>query len=112
MSPFFPNGLALAQRYDGKTEVLNTKMEVVRVIDLSISDRYNEVPFTPQYYKGIVDWYGFTDFYGNHIGYDYNFIKFPEDGDLIFVKGDNRQFGGYLDRMTGKIVLYYGKDEF
>jgi len=113
MTPFFPNGLALAQRYDGDTEVLNTKMEVVRTIDMSISDRYNEKPFTPQYYKGVIDWNGcLADFYGNRISYDYYFIKFPVDGDLILVTGDNHKFAGYLNRVTGKIVSYFGEDEF
>lgn len=111
MSPFYPNGLALVSLKNGQFGVLNTDLQIIRVISLPYDEAgsFIDIP----YYKGIlVLKEKFFDFYGNCYSTAYNYVNVSEDSDLMYVVSNGLRDQAFLNRITGKIVSYFGKNEF
>lgn len=109
LSSFYPNGLALVWVNASVTAVIDTSFKIVRKIAVGMKDDGN-ASFTPEYWNGILNWNGFTDFYGNNYKTDFN-TCYPASDRLVHVRWGNYDHG-FFDRVTGKMVFRFGKDEF
>lgn len=109
LSSFYPNGLALAWINNKTTAVIDTSFKLVRKIAVGMSDDGGR-SFTPEYWNGILNWNGFTDFYGNNYKTDFNICR-PASDRLVHVRWGNSD-RGFFDRITGKMTFIFGKDEF
>ena len=107
LSSFYPNGLALVWVNASVTAVIDTSFKVVRKINIGMSDDGND-SFTPEYWNGVLNWNGFTDFYGNNYQADF-YICRPASDRLVHVRLGNYDHG-FFDRITGKMVFMFGKD--